>query len=299
MNPNLDDLEGARHLFRRPRPAFTLVEMLVVLGIIAVSIGLLIPGIMKVRESANRAACGNNLHQINLAVQHYHEQFGSLPPYATGLKGTAYANWFAYMLPQFDQMELYRGINIGAPRPPQSVTSGVPIIASSSYDAGQRFSVLICKSDPTAGNDTGRGKTSYEANWFAFGNGTGGFFPPPQRFADFTNGVSNVVLFGECFSECNNVIRFATESPSSHTFGITLDGKPSDDPSYLPNDYTMFQIKPSIATCEELRTQTAHSAMNIGLADGSVRSVDASISPGTWKQVLKPRSGGPVGSGDW
>jgi prepilin-type N-terminal cleavage/methylation domain-containing protein len=283
--------------FGRGRSAFTLVELLVVIGIIAALLGLLIPGVMKVREAANRAGCGNNLHQLNIALQHYHEQFGSLPPYATGLRGDPFANWFGYMLPQLDQLNAYRELSIGPPKTATSGTGG-PMTVSSSPDSGRRFPVLVCKSDPSSAIDNYRAKTSYEANWFAFSPGTGGFFPPTQRFSDFTNGLSNVVLFGECYSECGGLIHFAMETPSNHTFGITLDGKPSDDPSYLPNDFTMFQLRPNQADCEQLRTQTAHGAMNVGVADGSVRPVSAGISLDVWKQVLKPRSGVSV-SGDW
>ena len=109
------------------RMAFTLIELLVVIGIIALLIGLLLPAIQRVREAASRTQCANKLKQLGLAAQSYHDSNGRFPvgvrmPYAlpnqdplTGGMGNPFGpNWAVFLLPYFEQDNLYRQANVNA-----------------------------------------------------------------------------------------------------------------------------------------------------------------------------------------
>src|SRR4051794_8904446 len=97
----------------RPRPqGFTLIELLVVIAIIAVLMALLIPAVQKVRESANRTQCANNLKQIGIAVHAYHDANKLFPDNVRPAIGKSIrVRWFTKLLPFLEQQTLYSAYN--------------------------------------------------------------------------------------------------------------------------------------------------------------------------------------------
>ncbi len=96
----------------RKRAGFTLVELLVVVAIIAMLVGLLVPATLRARESARRASCSNNQHQLGLAAMAYDTANGHLPGVVNGLgpitSGTTWQlSWAAVLLPNLGRQDVW------------------------------------------------------------------------------------------------------------------------------------------------------------------------------------------------
>src|SRR5262249_38230143 len=133
------------------RPGFTLIELLVVIAIIAILIGMLLPAVQKVRESAASSQCKNNLKQVCLALHAYHETRGSLPHgpynYLDGTGSTPAPDngpqdrrcWMHDLLPQLEQDNFYRDFDA-------FMRTGQSALAYPKLDTV--IKTLMCPSDP-------------------------------------------------------------------------------------------------------------------------------------------------------
>jgi len=82
---------------------FTLVELLVVIAIIGILVALLLPAIQSARESARRAQCVNNLKQVGVAFQNYHDTYKQLP---VGAYSCCWGTWQMAILPFIEEKQL-------------------------------------------------------------------------------------------------------------------------------------------------------------------------------------------------
>ena len=145
------------------RRAFTLIELLVVIAIIAILIALLVPAVQKVRESAARAQCSNNLKQLGLALQNYHGAFKVFPPgFRMGGGDPVHdgeATAFTYLLPYMDGDNIVNGYDLDqlwyAPVNQPKVALMLPIFACPSNNNAPMLDLTIygqgASLPPTAG----------------------------------------------------------------------------------------------------------------------------------------------------
>jgi len=185
--------------FSLRRRAFTLIELLVVIAIIAILIALLVPAVQKVREAAARAQCMNNLKQLALGCQNYHDVYKTLPPAVLNGRGIGWTdennigpNWVVLILPYIEQGPLYNQVVT-------SITNykafAVQTGATGSNDQNWRnvrssiIPIMRCPSESNSDVMGNRSSNNWARGNYAANNGPGGF---PGN----TNGTSNADGFG-------------------------------------------------------------------------------------------------------
>jgi prepilin-type N-terminal cleavage/methylation domain-containing protein/prepilin-type processing-associated H-X9-DG protein len=176
------------------RYAFTLIELLVVIAIIAILIALLVPAVQKVREAAARTQCINNLKQIGLAAQGYHDTKKTMPN--NGSNTTAQTNWcWAFQtLPFIEQTAIFNQAMAGT-------YNAVPI---SIYNCPARGRLPFSTAGANSPGFNGP-FTDYRINWNSFVND----WTRKLSLGQITNqnGTSNTVYVGEGGMDVNEYNR--------------------------------------------------------------------------------------------
>jgi prepilin-type N-terminal cleavage/methylation domain-containing protein len=199
---------------RRPnRPAFTLIELLVVIAIISILMGLLLPAVQKAREAAARIQCANNLKQLGLAMHHYHDSHGSLPPSRVFVGGGA--TWAVLILPFIEQDNLYRQWNVALRyylQTPLARTTPVKTYFCPTRRTSSSGIVLSISGDVPSNVPGGTHLPGALGDYAVVVDRTGHDTPEEMscpnmtgafqsvrgyRLADFTDGTSNSLLVGE------------------------------------------------------------------------------------------------------
>jgi type II secretory pathway pseudopilin PulG len=267
----------------------SLVETLVVVGIIAVLIGLLIPAVAKVRLAAIRAESENNLKQLGLAVHNYAAQRGNTPGAFENVVG-----------PNGKLQSLYLEL--------------FPYLELNPNSVQERYKQFINPADTTT--DTNKRPCSYAANAY-------GFDKHGRRLTEIADGLSNTVMFAEHYAVCGDdsygvfdyyayfyiemmgFPRRATFADGAEIGDNSLNWMKADahpvrygNPPVTGNNFGVddpatFQTRPDPRTgCKPYLAQTPFpGGMSVTRFDGSVRVLAPNVSSRVYWSSVTPNWG--------
>ncbi len=316
----------------RRKRGFTLIELLVVIAIIGILVALLLPAVQQAREAARRTTCKNQLKQMGLALNNYHDIHSVFPPGCThggctpggsafdnlgGIQTNGCArghggNWMVFLLPAMEQNNLYRRFeqtsiqwntldysqvygDYAAQRP--------PFVQCPSHSENKSRSIaLMTQEDLSRGNYVacyGSGTLNQartdpnRAGVFAVNSSNG--------FRDIVDGASNTVAFSE--------VRYSMNASDARgVWASAWMGGGAFSTGLQPNS-TSGERTPSCTDSTRLPACTTDTgggqiaparSLHVGgvhacLADGSARFISENINSNIWRALGTRNNGEQLG----
>ncbi|QDU26472.1 hypothetical protein ETAA8_15500 [Anatilimnocola aggregata] len=319
--------------WRAQRPAFTLVELLVVIAMIGMLMALLLPAVQQAREAGRRSQCSNNLRQLALGLQNYHSAYNCFPPsYIANTKhasrdpqtfdGPSGFAWGALLLPFVEQQAVHDKFDFNQPC----------WSTANAATAQTKLKVFYCPS-ATGNPDAFNVKSSSGTTLAKFGRSdfvaSVGMEEPwgftledwtsvadgplyrnsPTRAADVTDGLSNTVFLGEHSSLlssktwvgvvpgaavcANRPDKFPITECDLATTLVNVHSGPASGEIDPVTGFAPIH-PPNSPLCHVCQMYAEHpTGCNVALGDGSVRFISQFVHQPTWAG-LSSRAGGEV-----
>jgi hypothetical protein len=290
------------------RTGATLVEVLLVAGILAALVGLLLPAIQAVRQSAARARSANQLRQVVLALHNYVSVHADRLPYDGMIRVTR-------VEPDSESSEpitVFEAVRelVGDQSMARRRNVHAEAFGGYTYD----YTFLVNPADPSYGHypvvETDphvRGTSSFASNPHAL--------PRDGRFASmYPDGASNTSVFTERYARCGTATgrtNHLWELPRQDLAGQPIynwrwpASKVFDRAATFADPYyddrrpgqpgvdvlAPFQLAPAVANCDGRIPQSPHRTLSLAMADGSVRAVAGSVRPAVFWAAVTPAGG--------
>jgi prepilin-type processing-associated H-X9-DG protein len=290
---------------KRLRKGVTLIETLIVCGIVGVLIGLVSAAVMRARESASRTQCANKLRQIALATQNYHSSFSRLPP---GLKNGrdagawAYMSWNCRLLPFLEQNSFWllavRSFEID----PDFVHNPPHVLLSTAMPP------FNCPSEPIVGEVRKVGKHEFAYTSYLGVEGNNQFsrdgvlyLNSSVSYFDITDGLSNTLLVGERPPSADGELGWwyagigqSNDGSAEMVLGVREQCLKYVEPVCSRGPYG-FRNGTGNAVCDAFHFWSYHSGgANFAFSDSSVRFL--AYSSDSLLPALSTRAGGEIAS---
>jgi prepilin-type N-terminal cleavage/methylation domain-containing protein/prepilin-type processing-associated H-X9-DG protein len=278
--------------------AFTLIELIVVMAILAILIGLLLPALQKVRESAARLRCQNNLKQLGLAFHAHHDQHNTfpsggwdwftVPTYQSGtpLSGARQqAGWGFQILPYVEAN------NVWVAGPVVAIATTNPVFFCPSRRPPQTVAYTDEYTPALTGGILTHALCDYAgSNWE--GTGVVRRFTP-TRIADVTDGTTTTLLLGDKRLNLQNLGTAQPDDNEGYTDGWDEDVIRSTAQPPAPDFRGSSWDKAR-------RFGSSHpSGINAVFADGSVHKISYSVSQTLFARLGNKSDGEVVNESDY